>query len=290
MTDGHNGGPVAIIGGSGFYQMEEFRVLEKREVETPFGAPSAPLTFAEGPGGVAVFLPRHGERHQFLPSEVNYRANIWALKSCGARRVISVSAVGSLRENFAPGDFAVPSQYFDHTKGIRARTFFGDGLAAHVSTARAACPRMTSALAQAARDLNFAVHEDATYACVEGPRLGTRAESFFLRDSAGADAVGMTNIPEIFLAREAQMCYATLAIATDYDCWMDDPAHHVTVEEVIQRFGESMGRAKQTVAKFLENGAPEVEEKYRRALDAAILTPEAAFSDAHRALLAVLRA
>ena len=290
------GGPLGVIGGSGFYEMEGFRVAERREVETPFGPPSAALTFAEseggggGMGGMAVFLPRHGERHQFLPSEVNYRANIWALKAAGVRRVVAVSAVGSLRKEFAPGHFAVPSQYFDHTRGVRERTFFGDGLAAHVSTARPACPKLSAALARAAEDLGFPVHSEKTYACVEGPRLGTRAESFFLRDAAGADMVGMTNIPEVFLAREAQLCYATLAIATDYDCWMDDPALHATVEEVIRRFGESVGRARRVVARLLQNGIPEADEGYRRALDAAILTPESALSQRHRELLAVLRA
>ena len=286
----NDGALLGIIGGSGFYEMEGFRVVERREVQTPFGAPSAALTFAEGAGGVAVFLPRHGEGHRFLPSEVNYRANIWALKEAGVRRVISVSAVGSLREEFAPGHFAVPSQYYDHTKGVRERSFFGDGLVAHVSTARAACPQLSAALARAAEDLGFPAHVEKTYACVEGPRLGTRAESFFLRDAVGADAVGMTNIPEAFLAREAQMCYATLAIATDYDCWMDDPSRHVTVEEVIRRFGESVGRARAVAARVMENGLPEIDESYRRALDAAILTPENAFSERHRELLAVLRA
>ena len=291
MGEKHKGGPLAVIGGSGFYKIDGLRVVERREVKTPFGPPSAPLTFAEGKdGAAAVFLPRHGERHQFLPSEVNYRANIWALKAAGARRVISVSAVGSLREEFAPGHFAAPSQYFDHTKGIRARTFFGDGLIAHVSTALPACPRMSAALTRAAKELDFPIHPEKTYACVEGPRLGTRAESFFLRDHAGADAVGMTNIPEVFLAREAQMCYATLAVATDYDCWMDDPARHVTVEEVIRRFGESVGRAQKVVARVLENGPPEVDEHYRRALDSAILTPESAWTPRHRELLEVLRA
>ena len=290
MKQVKNGGPLGIIGGSGFYQADEFGAVEKREVDTPFGAPSAPLTFAEGKNGAAVFLPRHGERHQFLPSEVNYRANIWALKAAGARRIVSVSAVGSLREEFQPGHFAVPSQYYDHTKGIRERTFFGDGLVAHVSTALAACPQMSAALARAARDLNFPVHPDTTYACVEGPRLGTRAESFFLRDAVKAHAVGMTNVPEAFLAREAQICYATLAIATDYDCWMDDPSRHVTVEEVIRHFGESVGRARQVVARVMENGLPEIDENHRRALDAAILTPESALEERHRELLAVLRA
>ena len=281
---------LGVIGGSGFYAMEGFRVLEKREAETPLGSPSAPLTFAESDGGArAVFLPRHGERHQLLPSEVNYRANIWALKAAGARQVVAVSATGSLREKFEPGHFAVPSQYFDNTRGTRARTFFGDGLVAHVSTARPACPDLSSALVRAAEKLGLPIHSGMTYACVEGPRLGTRAESFFLRDAAGADMVGMTNIPEVFLAREAQLCYATLAVATDYDCWLDDPSRHATVEEVIKRFGDSVGKAKKIVAQLLSDGLPEVDESYRRALDMAVLTPESAFSDSHRELLEVLR-
>ena len=279
---------LAIIGGSGFYQMEGAKA-SSQEMSTPFGAPSAAitsLTFADGRR--ALFLPRHGPAHQLLPSEINYRANIWALKKAGARQIIAVSACGSLREEIRPGDFAIPSQYFDHTCG-RARTFFGDGLVGHVSSAKPACPLLSAALAEACEKLGFAIHSDKTYACVEGPRLGTRAESLFLRDAAGADIVGMTNAPEVFLAMEAQISYATLAVCTDYDCWKDDPAAHATVEAIIARFGESIARARQAVAAIIA-APPPTDEKHRRAASAAVLTPPEAQTQAHKELLKVLLA
>jgi 5'-methylthioadenosine phosphorylase len=282
---------LAVIGGTGFYRMDGVKVMERREVATPFGAPSAPLIFAECEGQTALFLPRHGERHQFLPSEINYRANIWALKEAGARQIIAVSACGSLREEIKPGDFAVPTQYFDWTRGKRVGTFFGDGLIAHVSTARSVCPDLSAAIVNAAKELNYAAHSQTTFAVVEGPRLGTRAESFFLRDAACADIVGMTNIPEVFLAREAQICYATLAIVTDYDCWKEDPAHDVTVAMVIKRFGESLTRAHELLTKKILNAPPPpINEKHRRALDEAVLTPADAQSEEHKKILAVLGA
>ena len=279
---------LAIIGGSGFYQMEGAKA-SSQEMSTPFGAPSAAitsLTFADGRR--ALFLPRHGPAHQLLPSEINYRANIWALKKAGARQIIAVSACGSLREEIRPGDFAIPSQYFDHTRG-RARTFFGDGLVGHVSSAKPACPLLSAALAEACEKLGFAIHSDKTYACVEGPRLGTRAESLFLRDAAGADIVGMTNAPEVFLAMEAQISYATLAVCTDYDCWKDDPAAHATVEAIIARFGESIARARQAVAAVIA-APPPTDEQHRRAASAAVLTPPEAQTQAHKELLKVLLA
>ena len=279
---------LAIIGGSGFYQMEGAKA-SSQEMSTPFGAPSAAitsLTFADGRR--ALFLPRHGPAHQLLPSEINYRANIWALKKAGARQIIAVSACGSLREEICPGDFAIPSQYFDHTRG-RAHTFFGDGLVGHVSSAKPACPLLSAALAEACEKLGFAIHSDKTYACVEGPRLGTRAESLFLRDAAGADIVGMTNAPEVFLAMEAQISYATLAVCTDYDCWKDDPAAHATVEAIIARFGESIARARQAVAAIIA-APPPTDEQHRRAASAAVLTPPEAQTQAHKELLKVLLA
>ena len=279
---------LAIIGGSGFYQMEGAKA-SSQEMSTPFGAPSAAitsLTFADGRR--ALFLPRHGPAHQLLPSEINYRANIWALKKAGARQIIAVSACGSLREEIRPGDFAIPSQYFDHTRG-RARTFFGDGLVGHVSSAKPACPLLSAALSAACEKLGFAIHSDKTYACVEGPRLGTRAESLFLRDAAGADIVGMTNAPEVFLAMEAQISYATLAVCTDYDCWKDDPAAHATVEAIIARFGESIARARQAVAAIIA-APPPTDEQHRRAASAAVLTPPEAQTDSHKELLKVLLA
>lgn len=280
---------LAVIGGSGFYALDGAQV-SRRKIATPFGEPSAPIAELTGADGrKTLFLPRHGEHHQLLPSEINYRANIWALKKAGARQTIAVSACGSLREEIRPGDFIIPSQYFDHTRGNRARTFFGGGLVGHVSSARPACPRLSAALAAACRAQSFAVHENKTYACVEGPRLGTRAESFFLRDSARADIVGMTNVPEAFLALEAQICYATLAVCTDYDCWMDDPAHHATVETIIARFGESISRAREIVFALSQN-PPSPDENHRRAASSAVMTPPEARTESHNELLEVLLA
>ena len=273
---------LAIIGGSGFYQLGDGK---QKQVSTPFGDPSAPITIC----GNTLFLPRHGIGHRLLPSDINYRANIWALKSLGARQVISVSAAGSLRREIAPGDFILPSQYFDHTRGKRVATFFGDGLVAHISSAESSSPLLRGALAQAAKELGHNIHNGGTYACVEGPRLGTRAESFFLRDAVKADIVGMTNIPEVFLAREAQLSYTTLAIATDYDCWLDDPAQHATTQMVIRRFGESIAKAQVMVKKIMAS-PPKPDDKHRRALAEAILTPPQAQTAAHKELLAILLA
>lgn len=276
---------LAIIGGSGFYQLGDG---EQRKVSTPFGDPSGAITIGDG----ALFLARHGAGHRLLPSEINYRANIWALKSLGARRVIAVSAAGSLRREIAPGDFILPSQYFDHTRGKRAATFFGDGLVAHISSAESSSKKLRDALAAAAARLGYKAHNGGVYACVEGPRLGTRAESFFLRDAAKADIVGMTNIPEVFLAREAQLSYATLAIATDYDCWLDDPAEHVTTQMVIQRFGESIGKAREIIKSIITSPPQfdEEDEKHRRALSEAVLTPPEAQTAQHKKMLEVLLA
>ncbi|MGI9307292.1 MAG: MTAP family purine nucleoside phosphorylase [Gammaproteobacteria bacterium] len=280
---------LGIIGGSGFYQWDGAQTAA-HNIKTPFGEPSAPvLEFSAEGGRKTLFMPRHGAGHRLLPSEINYRANIWALKKAGARQVVAVSACGSLREEICPGDFIIPAQYFDHTRGGRARTFFGGGLVGHVSSARPACPVLSAALAAAGEAEGFAVHRNKTYACVEGPRLGTRAESFFLRDAAKADIVGMTNVPEAFLALEAQLCYATLAVCTDYDCWMDDPEKHATLREILARFAGSIARARQITA-ALANNPPPVNEEHRRAASAAIITPPDAQTPAHQELLEVLLA
>lgn len=280
---------LGVVGGSGFYQWADGAQPAAAPVDTPFGAPSAaPVEFLLE-GQKALFLPRHGAGHRLLPSEINYRANIWALKKAGARQIISVSACGSLREEIRPGDFIIPAQYFDHTRGKRAATFFGGGLVGHISSANPACPALSAALFAACEAEGFAVHGKKTYACVEGPRLGTRAESFFLRDAAGADIVGMTNVPEAFLALEAQLCYATLAVCTDYDCWRDDPAEHATVEAILARFAESISRARRVIAAVVKNPPP-VDEARRRAASGAVMTPPEARTAEHNALLEVLLA
>ncbi len=198
-----------------------------------------------------MFLARHGVNHQLLPHEVNYRANIFALKSLGARRVLGISAAGSLREDLKPGDLAIATQYFDHTRGKRAYSFFGNGVAAHVSTAHPVCAVLAADIQNAAARIDQPLHQNKTYACVEGPRLGTRAESFFLRDSAKCDLVGMTNVPEVFLAREAQWPIATICLVTDFDCWMDDPSQHVSVEKFFATYQGAMTNAKAILPELL---------------------------------------
>lgn len=280
---------LAIIGGTGLYQLSGLENLETIDGDTPFGAPSAPVTKATLHGQDLLFLPRHGSKHQNLPHEINYRANIYALKAAGARQVISISAVGSLREDLKPGDFVMPDQYFDFVKGPREKTFFGEGLVAHISSARPTCPNLTSWVSQHAQALNIPLHTQKTYACVDGPRLGTRAESFFLR-GAGCDIVGMTNVPEVFLAREAQLAYATIGIVTDYDCWMDDPTHDVTVADVIKRYGGSLAHIQSLIDHLFHQEIPASDAGYRCALKDAVLTPIEAIPEHKKELFNVLNA
>lgn len=280
---------LAVIGGTGFYNIDGLETVREIEVDTPFGRPTSPVKVMRLDDREVLFLPRHGSGHAFLPHEINYRANIFALKKSGARMIVGFSAVGSLRKEIAPGDFSIPAQYLDLTKGKREYSFFGDGLAAHVSTAVPTCPDLSGWIKQVAQENAIKLHMEKTYACVEGPRLGTKAESFFMR-GAGCDLVGMTNVPEVFLAREAQLSYATICIATDYDCWLDDPEQHVTVQAVIERFGASLEKAKELLLALLRSPLPEVDEEYRQSLAMAILTPDSAMTSSQRAMLDVLRA
>ncbi len=280
---------LAIIGGSGLYALDEITVVAEHDIDTPFGKPSAAIVEGEAFGSKVLFLPRHGRNHEFLPSEVNFRANIYALKSLGARTVLSISASGSLQEEIAPGDLALASQYFDHTRGFRKNSFFGAGVTAHISTAEPTCPVLANDVLKAAADIDLSLHSEKTYACVEGPRLGTKAESFFLRNAVKADVVGMTNVPEAFLAREAQMGYVTLAIATDYDCWREDPDEHVSVEAVFAVYNENIGKIKKLVLKLLENGISETPDHIKTALQGAVMTPDQRLSAEQKEWLSVLR-
>jgi 5'-methylthioadenosine phosphorylase len=275
---------IGIIGGTGLYAMQDLQVTQVRELETPFGAPSSPITLGRLRGTEVAFLARHGMQHHLIPSEINFRANIWALKSFGARTVIGVSAVGSLREDIRPGDLALPSQYLDFTKGVRAPSFFGRGIAAHISTAQPTCRSTAALIARSARSLDVAIHVDKTYACVEGPRLGTRAESFFLR-GAGADLVGMTNVPEAFLACEAQLGYCTIALATDYDCWLDDSSQHVSAEQVISQFRDNLSRVQRLLAEAASQYVEDESRPCRQALRNAILTPREQMTSEQRSLV-----
>ena len=284
---------IGIVGGTGLYALRGLEVLRTETPDTPFGPASAPVTIGELDGHAVAFLPRHGAGHALLPSEIPYRANIWALKAVGVTRVVGVSAVGSLREEIRPGDLALPSQYLDWTRGRRAGTFFGEGVVAHVSTAEPTCPALAGALVAAA-DAEGAgpraapLHAGVTYACVEGPRLGTRAESFFLR-GAGCDLVGMTNVPEVFLAREAQLCYGTVCVVTDYDCWQDDPAEHVSAEKIFPLYRANLGRVRGILGRLVRAEDAVGACACRTSLAGALLTPDAAIPAEKREYVAFLR-
>lgn len=279
---------IGIIGGTGFYTMPGVEGLKPNTVETPFGSPSGPVMTGRLAGRDIAFLPRHGERHQYLPGEINYRANIWALKAAGVRRIISVSAVGSLKKELAPGHLAIASQYMDFTKGRREASFFGNGIIAHISTAEPSCPTLSHALDAGCRKLGFAAHDNATYACVEGPRLGTRAESFFLRNG-GASIVGMTNVPESFLAREAQLCYCTLAVVTDYDCWLEDPNEHATVDKIIAAYNESLKRVQDLIRLLMTEGIADGDCRCRKSLEGAIMTREEDLASEQKEIVSFLK-
>jgi 5'-methylthioadenosine phosphorylase len=281
---------LAIIGGTGLYQLPGLELQQTLPAETPFGHASAPVQQGRLHGQAVLFLPRHGAGHRLLPHELNYRANVFALKRAGATMALSVSACGSLVEPLAPGQFALPDQYIDWTRGRRAGSFFGDGVAAHVSTARPVSHALCDAVAAAARRVpGLVLHRDMTYACVEGPRLGTRAESLMLRQ-LGAHLVGMTNVPEVFLAREAQLAYATLAIATDYDSWHDDPGQHASMDAILARYAGCVEMAKALIGALLAAPLPTPEPAIRQALAGSVMTPDAQLDAAQRDWLAVLRA
>ncbi len=272
---------VGIIGGTGLYQLPGLEVVEKKEVKTPFGNPSAALTVGLLGKQEVVFLPRHGENHEKLPSEIQFRANIYALKSLGVTRTLSISAVGSLREDLKPGDWVIPSQYIDFTKGFRVPSFFGNGVTGHVSTALPVCHEFSDYVANSIQGFN-SLHTNRTYLCVEGPRLGTQAESHLFRQW-NADIVGMTACPEVFLAREAQMNYLTLAIVTDYDCWRPQTDDHVTVEKVIEQYKKSLSTVMKWLASFFENEIPSWEDSVARTSTAgALMTPLEAMSGDQR--------
>lgn len=279
---------LAIIGGTGIYELPGMVIEQEIALPTPFGTPSGAVMRGQIDGKPLLFLARHGAGHRLLPHEVNYRANIFALKRAGATQILGFSAVGSLAEDIAPGHFAVPSQYLDWTRGRRELSFFGGGVAAHVSTARPVSPNMVDWLAAQAAASGMTLHRDVTYACVEGPRLGTRAESLFLRQ-AGCQLVGMTNVPEVFLAREAQICYATIGIVTDYDCWMEDASKHVTVASIFALYAEAVARARALLGALLATPLPAEDGEIRSALEYAVLTPDEALTEGQRDWLAVLR-
>ena len=279
---------LAIIGGTGIYELAGLRIAEQFDPQTPFGTSSSAVVRGRLGRHDVLFLARHGSGHRLLPHEVNYRANIYALKRAGATQVLGFSAVGSLVQEVAPGDFAMPSQYFDWTRGTRERSFFGGGVAAHISTARPVGASLIDWVEAGAQASGVRLHRDLTYACVEGPRLGTRAESLFMRQ-AGCHLVGMTNVPEVFLAREAQLAYATVGIVTDYDCWKQDPDQHVSVAAIFERYGKSLQTARELLSTLLDRDLPVPDAASREGLKHAVMTPDAALNPAQAEWLAVLR-
>ena len=236
---------IGVIGGSGLYDMEGLEQVERTRVETPFGDPSDEYVTGKLNGAKMVFLPRHGRGHRLLPSEVNYRANIYGMKQLGVERIISVSAVGSLKDAIAPGHIVIPDQFIDRTKGIRRDTFFGDGIVAHAGFADPVCGDLSGTLFAAAQKAGATTHKGGTYICMEGPAFSTRAESFSYL-ALGASIIGMTNLTEAKLAREAEICYGIIALSTDYDCWHE---HHddVTVEAIIQIIHQNVAMAKNII-------------------------------------------
>jgi len=239
---------LGVIGGSGLYQMTGLENRREERIGTPFGDPSDAYVLGTIDGRDIAFLSRHGRGHRLLPSEINFRGNIYGFKALGVERIVSVSAVGSLREELRPLDVAVPDQFIDATRH-RPSTFFGEGIVAHVSLADPVCPDLSEALVSVARACGARVHAGGTYLCIEGPQFSTRAESQLYR-SFKADVIGMTNAQEVKLAREAEICYATLAMITDYDCWRHGEAA-VTVEEVVARLNNNASMAQAIVARVL---------------------------------------
>jgi 5'-methylthioadenosine phosphorylase len=240
---------VGIIGGSGLYHIEGFTQQKWVKVKTPFGPPSDSFLTGKLAGREVVFLPRHGRGHRILPSELNHRANIWAMKQLGVAWAISVSAVGSLQAKYRPCDIVLPDQFLDRTKQAYAHTFFGRGIVGHIAFAHPVCEELRLLLLKAARALKARVHDGGTYVNMEGPAFSTRAESFANR-RLGHDVVGMTNLGEAKCCREAEIAYASMAMITDYDCWKDDGAH-VTVEMVIANLMKNAAMAKAIIAKVL---------------------------------------
>jgi 5'-methylthioadenosine phosphorylase len=239
---------IGVIGGSGLYQMEGMTVREERRIETPFGDPSDAYIIGELDGREVAFLPRHGRGHRLLPTELNYRANIYGFKTLGVEEIVSVSAVGSLKIEYKPTDIVVPDQFFDRTRH-RVDTFFGNGLVAHVSLAKPVCPRLLVAADEAARAAGATVHKGGTYVCMEGPQFSTRAESETYR-SHGFDIIGMTNLQEARLAREAEICYVSLSMVTDYDCW-HETEEAVSGEAVMEVIKQNVQMAQEVVRQMI---------------------------------------
>ncbi len=276
---------IGVIGGSGLYELEGLTDVRWEKVRTPFGEPSDAYCIGRLAAQEIVFLPRHGRGHRLLPSELNYRANIYGLKALGVEWVVSMSAVGSMREGIAPLDLVVVDQFYDHTKR-RVSSFFGEGIGAHVGMADPVCPDLAARLYRAAVATGARVHPRGTYICIEGPQFSSKAESEIYR-GWGVDVIGMTNMPEVKLAREAELCYATVALVTDYDVWHESEAA-VSVEAVIANLLKNVATAKEVIRRVVPEIAPPRTCPCPHLLESAIITPADAFPSATRKRLDLL--
>jgi len=276
---------IGIIGGSGLYKLPGIERVGEVRIATPFGKPSGAYVLGEVEGRRVAFLARHGRGHVISPSELNFRANIYGFKKLGVERIFSVSAVGSLREDYRPMDMALPTQFFDRTR-LRVSTFFGGGLVAHISFDTPVCPVLVDALERACAELGVRHHKGGTYVCIEGPAFSTKAESNLYR-SWGMDVIGMTSLQEAKLAREAEICYATLAMVTDYDCWH---AEHeaVTVNQVLEYLSRNVENSQKIVLRALRSLPPDRKCRCGSAVAHAILTDRKKVPPKTRKKLALL--
>jgi 5'-methylthioadenosine phosphorylase len=262
---------LGIIGGSGLYDIKDIERIKEHAIDTPFGAPSDLILEAKVDQQTVFFLPRHGRGHRLLPSEVNYAANIYAFKLLGVTSVLAVSAVGIMRDGIKPGDMIIPDQIYDRTKGIRRSTFFGDGAVGHVTFAEPFCSRFRAAVTQAAKSQTKNIHEGGAYICMEGPQFSTKAESNHYRQTLNPTIIGMTAIPEAKLAREAEMCYAMLALGTDYDCWKDS-GETVSVEAVVAILKANATLANKIICQTVKSTPESLGCDCHKAAEYAILT------------------
>jgi 5'-methylthioadenosine phosphorylase len=275
---------IGIIGGSGLYQLEGVEVVKKHNVETPYGSPSGEIVEGVVDGSTCFFLARHGEGHKLLPHEINYRANIYALKKLGVNYLVSVSAVGSLKEEFNPTTFVLVDQFIDWTKGKRERSFFGDGIVGHVSVANPVEAKLQEVMVQSCEKVGVKYSKGGSYICIEGPQFSSKAESEIYR-GFGASVIGMTNVPESYLAKEAGMAYATIAMVTDYDCWKEE---HCTLDEIMKVMKENNKNAHLLLKDLIPNLDKNKFDYKKENID-AILTPEERLSSEQKEIVKVLK-
>lgn len=274
---------MGIIGGSGIYELDGIEIVKEHSIETPFGLPSDNIIEASLDGTKFFFLPRHGKQHHLLPHEVNYQANIFALKKIGVKILMSVSAVGSLREDLSPRMIFFPDQFIDWTKGKRERSFFGNGLVGHVSVANPVDQGLQKILYNASEKVGVPSAKGGSYLCIEGPQFSSKAESKIYR-SFGASVIGMTNVPEAYLAKEAGMAYATMAMITDYDCWKEE---HCSVDEIMKVMKDN-NQSAQKIIKEVFNYFSTNEFHIETENEVGVMTPDSKLSDKARSVLEVL--